>query len=224
MEDHLDHQALEVLIGDCARRLRAWWQKRWGGGDDDSLGDDADFDLAEQLVRGSFPLRVPLALEIYVDGAWVCMRKSAPNQPPRARHRRIVHVSVPLERMEVRDILLRHLKRPYPGQELAPHTLYLLAMTHRPSFLAAAAGHFVDVLARGCCDLAGDRWFGLLLAKLCELDETLIVDLVEETLLVSRAAGRQLRDAVSAAIDQPRLREAIGWLVTAALTERLEEL
>jgi hypothetical protein len=224
MEDHLDHQALEALIGDCARRLRAWWQARWGGGDADPLGDISDFDLDEQLVRSSFPLRVPLALEIYVDGAWVCMRESAPNQPPRARHRRIVNVSVPLERMEVRDILLRHLKRPYPGQELAPRSLYLLAMTHRPSFLAAAAQHFVDVLARGRCHLAGDRWFGLRLAELCELDETIVVEMVERAMLVSRAAGRQLRDAVSEAIDQPSLREGIGWLVTAALTERLEAL
>ena len=44
-----------------------------------------------------------------------------------------------------------------------------------------------------------------------------------ETIRADRAAGARLRDVILDTLSDPQAREEVGWLVAAAIAERLQE-
>jgi len=192
--------------------------------DDDGDWDAADFDVAGQVLRGRFPVRVPLSFEIYIAGNELCMRKNEPGQPPVGPFRKIVNVLYPFDRMSIRDRLVKVVAARRKMGDVAPSSLHYLALTHRESFLATAVEHFAKILDNCYEELAGSRDFAVLLVQLHEHDADLIVDLVCRTMAIDRVAGRRLRDVMLERIDEPRVRNEIGWLEAATLVERLETI
>jgi hypothetical protein len=223
MDEHNDRERV-AFLREVADALRVQWHKHCGAQDPEEDWDAADFDLLDQLLRGRFPVKVPISVELFMDRDVVYLRVNSPDQPPAGQLRRTLNVLVPYDRMRLRDTFVKWVESRRDESESILSTLYFLALTHRESFLDTAAKHFAEILAHDDGRLGGDGRFVVFLMRLREYDTELIVELVERLMGARPSAGRRLRDAVLEAIDRPRVRDEIGWLAAAELAERLEGL
>ena len=218
----------------------AWgedFEKRQDAGPDDPSPTDDEFDWAEdvasddagasfidQIVRGIWPVRVSMPMEIYVEGSRAQVHPLRPGQRRRKPDSRILTIELQFDRARVREMMLEQIHAPREPQDSKLPDMMLLARVDRVCFLETAAAHFVDLLAETDTALRRDRWLVGFLRDLDEYDGDLIPDLVAETIRADRAAGARLRDVILDTLSDPQAREEMGWLVAAAIAERLQEL
>ena len=190
---------------------------------DDVASDDAGASFIDQIVRGIWPVRVSMPMEIYVEGSRPQVHPLRPGQRRRNLDSRILTIVIQFDRARVREMMLEQIRAPRDPQDSKLSDLILLARVDRACFLETAAAHFVDLLAETDTALRRDRWLVGFLQELHEYDADLIPDLVAETIRADRAAGARLCDVVLDTLSDPKAREEVGWLVAAAITDRLQE-
>jgi hypothetical protein len=210
-------------MDELALALRTRWHRHCGIEDCGGDWEAAEFDLVDQLERGTFPVIVPISVELFMEKDVVYLRANSPGQPPAGRIRRVVNLQVPYDRRQLCDTLIALVESRGKSDDPALSILHFLALTDRASFLTTAAKFFVDVLDQGQKRFTAGRRLSAWLARLHEHDAELIPELVERLMQLQRAAGRRLRDAILEALDLPGARDNFGWLAAADLVERLEE-
>jgi hypothetical protein len=179
--------------------------------------------FCDQMQRGVWPIRVPMALEIYAEGA---RPQVHPFEPGRRRHpdSHIITLVLEYDRARVREMLLEQIRAPRNPEDSLLLDLVGLAPIDRNCFLETATSHFARLLRETDETLRRDRYLFGFVRELHDLDNELIGDLVAGTMRVDQAAGTRLRDVILELVDDPLAREHLGWLAAATIAERLEEL
>lgn len=186
--------------------------------------DDPAASFIDQIMRGSWPVRMPLTLEIYAEGSRPQVHPLGPGQQRRRADSRMITLVLEFNRAKVRELMLEQFHSPHdPGDSKLPDIIPL-ARVDRQCFLETAAAHFKDLLAKTDTDLRRDAWLVECLRELNDYEGDLIPDLVAETISADRAAGARLRDVILDTVSDPQAREHLGWLAAAAISERLQEL
>ena len=190
---------------------------------DDASSDDAGASFTEQIMRGIWPVRVSMPMEIYVEGSRPQVHPLRPGQGRRKPDSRILTIVVQIDRARVRELILEQIRSTRDPQESKLPDIMLLARVDRVCFLETAAAHFIDLLAETDAASRRDPWLVEFLRELHDYDVDLIPDLVAETIRADRAAGERLREVILETVNEPQAREHLGWLVAAAITQRLQE-
>ena len=181
--------------------------------------DETMLDFFEQIVRGDWPVKMPLTLEIYAEGSEPRIRPLSAGQTRRAQKSHVVTLILEFDRT-----LLKALRQPRdPAGSKLPQMAWLTRVD-RECFLETAAAHFADILAGSDDSLRRDPWLVEFLREIHDYDQELVPDLVAETIKVDRAAGRRLRDVILDITADPRVCERLGWLVVAGIADRVQDL
>jgi hypothetical protein len=214
---------------DDFKRLRAAMPRddAQGSRDDSSIDHAAceqwNLDYFEQIVRGEWPVRIPHTLEIYAEGSVPRIRPLPAGQKRHSPASHIVTLVLEFDREKVREIMLESIRRlTDPARSKLPHIVWLTRVD-RACFLETAAAHFADILAEAGDSLRRDPWLVEFLRELHDYDQDLVPEVVSETFRIDRAAGTRLRDIILDALGDAHVREHLGWLVAAAITERVQE-
>jgi hypothetical protein len=196
---------------------------------DDEVHDERDGPLGEmtlsfceQIVQGNWPVRLPAVMEIYAEGPHLRLHALGRGEERRRATSQIVTVYLEYDRAQVRDLMLESLDEHDSQTRSKLPYMVGLARVDRQCFLDTAAAHFVKTLTETDATLLEDRWLMEFLRELVDYDADLVPDLVAETLNKSRPTGDRLRDVILDLVDRPGVREHLGWLVAATLTERLQ--
>lgn len=186
--------------------------------------DEVTLSFCEQIVRGNWPVRLPAVMEIYAEGPHPRLHALRRGEERRCATSQLITIYLEYDRTQVRDLMLENLhEHDDPTRSKLPHLVGLMRVD-RQCLLETAAAHFVETLAESDAPLLGDGWLMEFLREVVDYDEDLIPELVAETLRNSRSAGQRLRDVVLDIVDRPGVRDHLGWLVVATLTDRLQEL
>ena len=189
---------------------------------DDAASDDLGASFTDQIMCGIWPVRVPMQMEIYVEGSRPQVHPLRPGQRRRNPTSRILTIVLEFDRARVRKMMLEQIRSPSEPKDSKLPEIMLLARVDRACFLETAAAHFVDLLSETDAAPRRDRYLVDFLRELHEYDAEVIGDLVAETIRVERAAGLRLRDVILETVSDPQAREHLGWLVAAAITERVQ--
>ena len=216
MEDFEERQAAEPDEGSPTDDESAWAEA--------ASWDDPAVSLFDQIMRGAWPVRMPLTVEIYAEGSLPRIHPLKPGQRRRNPASQIITLELEFDRAKIRELMLEQIHSPREPEDSKLPDIIGLARVDRVCFLETGAAHFVDLLAETDTALRRDRWRVGFLRELHEVDADLIGDLVAETIRADRAAGARLRDVILDTLSDPQVREHLGWLVAAAITERLQEL
>jgi len=221
----MNHEAWPEELGerdDSAADDRAWAGDPIPWADAPSPAESAA-NFCDQMRRGIWPIRVPMALEIYAEGS---RPQVHPFEPGMRRHpdSQIITLVLEYDRARVCEMLLEEIRRPRNPRESLLLELVGLAEIDRGCFLETGAEHFAKLLHETDEALRRDSYLFGFVRELHELDNEIIGDLVAATIELNRAAGRRLRDVVLDLVDRPKAREHLGWLAAAAIAERLQEL
>ena len=191
---------------------------------EDAAWDDPAVSLFDQIMRGVWPVRVPLTMEIYAEGTVPQIHQLKPGQRRRNPASHIITLELEFDRAKIRELMLEQIHAPSkPGESKLPDIMGL-ARVDRQCFLKTVAAHFVDLFSEADTALRRDPWRVGFLRELHDVDADLIGDLVAETIRADCAAGARLRDVILDTLSEPEAREHLGWLVAAAITDRLQEL
>ena len=190
---------------------------------DEVSWDDAGASFTDQIMRGVWPVRVSMPIEIYVEGSRPQVHPLESGQRRRKPDSRILTIVVQIDRARVRELILEQIRSTRDPEESKLPDIMLLARVDRVCFLETAAAHFVDLLSETDAALRRDPWLVEFLRQLHDYDVDLIPDLVAETIRADRAAGARLREVILDTVSDPQAREHLGWLVAAAITEGLQE-
>ncbi len=185
---------------------------------------DSTASFRDQLMRDVWPIRMPMALEIYAEGSLPQVHPLESGQGRRHPDSQIVTIVLEFDRARVRELMLEQIRSPRDPEESKLVDIIALARVDRVCFLEAAAAHFVDLLSETDAALRRDRYLFGFLRELHEYDADVIGDLVAKTIRANHAAGARLRDILLEVLEDPKAHDALGWLVAAAITQRLEEL
>ena len=186
--------------------------------------DDLGASFTEQIMRGVWPVRVSMPMEIHIEGSRSQVHPLRPGQQRRHPDSQILTIVVQLDRARVREMMLAEIRSMRdPEESKLPHIM-LLARVDRACFLQTAAAHFVDLLAETDAASRRDPWLVEFLRNLNEYEADLIPDLEAATIQAKRAAGERLRDVILDTVSDPPAREHLGWLVAAAIADRLQEM
>ncbi|MGD9720830.1 MAG: hypothetical protein AB7O59_14160 [Pirellulales bacterium] len=190
----------------------------------DHLPTCTTIDFFEQVVRGQWPVRVPVVMEIWAEGTEPRLRGLRPGDKRHNGDSQIITIHLEFDRAKVREMMLAdvHAADRRPSSKL-PHMAGLI-WVDRDCFLQTAAAHFVETLANGDEPLRRDSWFMEFLRELYECDADLIVEVVAATLARESAAGARLRDLILERLSDPQVCDHLGWLGAAMVTERLQDL
>ena len=156
---------------------------------EDVAADDAGAGFIDQIVRGIWPVRVSMPMEIYVEGSRAQVHPLRPGQKRRKPDSRILRIELQFDRARVREMMLEQIRAPREPQDSKLPDMMLLARVDRVCFLETATAHFVDLLSETDTAPRRDRWLVGFLRDLDEYDGELIPDLVTETIRADRAAG-----------------------------------
>jgi len=211
------------------RKLRAAMPEcRWPPDDEihtesDGPDDEMPLNFCEQIVRGNWPVRIPATVEIYAEGPHLRLHALGRGEKRRSATSQLITVYLEYDRAQVRDLMLESMNE-HDGRTHSklPHLVGLVRVD-RPCFLATAAAHFAETLAATDAALLGDPWLMEFLRELIDYDEDLIGELVAATLRARWRAGERLRAVILDVVDRPGVRDHLGWLVAATLTEQLQE-
>ncbi len=189
-----------------------------------SSADERAASFREQILRGSWPVRLPLTVEIYADGWLPQIHRLKPGQPRRRPDSQVITIELQLDRARIRELMLEHIHAPRDARESLLADLAGLVPVDRHCFLETATRHFATLLSESDAPLRHDEHLFGFVHDLHEFDSELIADLVKETIQVNQTAGARLRDVILNVVDSAEAREHLGWLATATITERLQEL
>lgn len=178
----------------------------------------------DQLLSGSWPIRMPITFEIFAEADRPQIHRLEPGQRRRRADSHILTLEFTYDRAKIRELMLEQIRTPLRpgGSRLAD--LFGLIHVDRDCFLETAAGHFAEQLRATDASLRHDRYLFGFLQDLHEYDGEAIGDLVAATMRVDRAAGVRLRGVILELLDDPRARDALGWLVAAQLNDELSSL
>jgi hypothetical protein len=180
--------------------------------------------FCDQILRGCWPIRMPMALEIYAEGS---LPQVHPLEHGRGRHRpdsHIITIVLEYDRARVREMMLERIRSPHGPEDSMLIDLIGLVRVDRQCFLETAAQHFAETLSQTDAPLRTDRCLYGFVRDLHEFDGEVIGDLVAETMRRDRTAAARLRNVILDLVDHPEAREHLGWLAAAAITDRLQEL
>jgi hypothetical protein len=186
--------------------------------------DDPAASFRNHLYGGIWPVRMPLVLEVYAEGPLPRTRLFRPGDEPRKRNSQIVKLVLEYDRAYVREMILERYRSPHDPDDSPLDDIVLLARVDRACFLETAAEYFVRLLSANERALYGDPYLPAFLQDLYEYDPDLIPEFVAAATQANAVAGRWLRDTILAAVDHPQVCEHLGWLVAAAIAERVREL
>ena len=197
-------------------------EQEWS--DDDAPCDEVTTSFFEQIANGDFPVRIPMTMEFIADGPEPQIRALLPGERPSQPSSQVVTVVLEYTRAKVREIMLGWLEKPrVPGRSKLPG-LVGLERVDRQCFLQTSAAHFANTLSETDKSLRRDPWLVEFLRELHECDQELIPELVSETIKLDRASGGRLRDLILDCVANSSVREHLGWLVAATITDRVQEL
>jgi len=178
----------------------------------------------DQILRGCWPIRMPMALEIYAVGSRPQVHSLKPGGGRRHRDSHIITIVLEFDRARVRDLMLEQIRSPRSPGDSILIDLIGLAPVDRQCFLETAAAYFAETLSQTDALLRQDRCLYGFVRELHEADGEVIVELVAETMRRDATAGVRLRSVILDLVDHPEAREHLGWLAAAAITDRLQEL
>jgi hypothetical protein len=191
---------------------------------DDSAQVTSAAGFRDQLLRGCWPIRMPLVLEIFAQGPKPQVHSLRPGDARRHPNSQVVTLVLEFDRDHVRNLMLEQVRSPLePGHSRLVDLIGLI-FVDRPCFLATAAAHFAEALRQTDVALRRDRCLFSFVRELHEFDGDVVGDLAAETMRLDRAAGERLRTVLLDLLDHPQARDHLGWLAAAALSERLEDL
>ncbi len=223
MTQRYDHQTIEKSLDDAVAYVLAQAEYHCPPEDGRAEWDPEEFDVVEQLLRGSWPVRVPVVYELFFDGQVIQMRSCTLDAPaPEGCRHRLVPALIPCGCAEMRVMLERSVLEQCEQGESSVASLLLLANAHTEAFLRTAPNFFAGLFAPGMPDLARDSPFLGFVVLLEERASGMLVPLIERTLDMDRAAGRRLREAALAVLDEHWVCDRLGWLRTGELIEALE--
>lgn len=203
------------------------WQpgnEQWGdpGSDSQDSGEQPFPSLNEQLARGQWPVRLPVQIEIYVEG-WT--PRFVVVEPGRRRHpsSQVITLVLEYDRARICEMVIESIHERLDSG--ASVLLDLIGLLHldRDAFLGTAIGHFARLLREAGKDLLRDPDLPVFVRELHDFDEQLIAEVVMATSRVDRIAGQRLRDVLCELLDCADVREHLGWLTADNITERLSE-
>jgi hypothetical protein len=186
--------------------------------------EDSAASFQDQILRGSWPIRMPMSLEIYAEGPLPQVHSLKPGGRRRHPDSHIITIVLEFDRARVRELMLEKIRSPHSPGDSMLIDLIGLAPVDRQCFLGTAAAYFAETLRQTDTDLRRDRYLYGFVRELHEADDEVIGDLVAETIGRDRTAGARLRSVILDLVDHPEAREHLGWLVAAAITDRLQEL
>ncbi len=220
---HYDDQTIEKSLDEAVAFVVAQAEYHCPPEDGREDWDPEEFDVTEQLLRGTWPVRVPVVYELFFDGEVIQMRSCTLDPPaPEGCPRRLVPALLPCDRESVGQLLERSVLGRCEQGESTMGSLLLLANSHAEAFLRTAANYFAGLLGPGRPDLAPDSPLVGFVVLLEEHAEGMLVPLIEQTVDMDRAAGQRLRHAALEVLDDPHVCERLGWLEAARLIEELE--
>ncbi len=213
MTQHYDEQTIEKSLDDAVAFVLAQAEYHCPPHDGREEWDPEEFDLIEQLLCGTWPVRIPVVYELFFDGEAIQMRSCTldPPAPTGCRHR-LVPALLPCNCEEMSSLLERSVLGQCEQGESSVASLLLLANAHTEAFLRTAPNFFAGLLAPGRPDVARDSPFLGFVVLLEERAEGMLVPLIEQTVDMDRAAGRRLREAALAVLNEPWVCDGLGWL------------
>lgn len=186
--------------------------------------DETTLGFMEQIVRGTWPVRMPVVIEIYAEGHQPHFEVLRRGEKRRNATSHLVTLYLEYDRAKVREMTLEQIHSPQtPKASKLAHMITLVRVDRR-CFLETAAAHFVETLARSDEALRRDPWLVEFLREMVDYEADLVGDVVAETLRVDRAAGERLGEVILDVVDRPGVRDHFGWLAAATVTQRLEDL
>ncbi len=186
--------------------------------------DETTLSFVEQIVRGIWPVRMPVVIEIYAEGHEPHFEVLHRGEKRRNATSQLVTLYLEYDRAKVREMTLDQIhSRQTPRSSKLAHMVTLVRVD-RGCFLETAAAHFVETLARSDEALRRDPWLVEVLRELLDYDPDLVGDVVAETMRLDRAAGQRLADVILDVVDRPGVRDHFGWLAAATMTQQLQDL
>jgi hypothetical protein len=177
----------------------------------------------EQFERGTWPIRMPIGMEFYAEGWHIRCRNCEVDDEPRMPGGQVITVILKLDRVAVRDILLNQLNElDDPARKLG--RIITLVQVDRRCFLDTIAAYFVSTLGGSGQPPLDERRLAGAVGYLNEFDAEVVPQMVAETINADRVAGMRLRELILDVVNEQDVRERMGWLVVATLTDRLQEL
>jgi hypothetical protein len=186
--------------------------------------DESAASFQDQILRGNWPIRMPMSLEIVVEGSMPQVHPLKSGGGRRHPDSHIITIVLEFDRARVRELMLEKIRSPHSPGDSMLIDLIGLAPVDRQCFLETAAGYFAETLSQSDAHLRQDRYLFGFVRELHECDGEVIGDLVAETMRRDRTAGARLRGVILDLVDHPEAREHLGWLAVAAITDRLQEL
>jgi hypothetical protein len=187
-------------------------------------GVESAASFQDQLLRGSWPIRMPMSLEIYAEDSVPQVHSLKPGGRRRHPDSHIITIALEFDRPRVRDLMLEKIRSPRSPGDSMLIDLIGLAPVDRQCFLETAAAYFAETLSQADAHLRQDRYLYGFVRELHEADGEVIGDLVAETMRLAATAGERLRNVILDLLDHSEARENLGWLAAAAITDRLQEL
>jgi hypothetical protein len=225
MSQRYDEETIEKSLDDAVAFVLAQAEYHCPPEDGREEWDPQEFDLIEQLLRGTWPVRIPVVYELFFDGEAIQMRSCTLDPPPpEGCRRRLVPALLACDREPMRELLERSVLGQCEQGETNVASLLLLANAHSEAFFRTAANFFAGLLAPGRPDLARDSPFVGFVVLLEERAEGLLVPLIEQAIDMDGAAGWRLREAALSVLNEPWVCDRLGWLRAGELIEALELL
>jgi hypothetical protein len=186
--------------------------------------DESAASFRDQLLRGSWPIRMPMSLEVYAEGSMPQVRSLKPGARRRHPDSHIITIVLEFDRARVRELMLEKIQSPHgPGDSMLLDLLGLM-LVDQQCFLETAATYFAETLSQTDANLRQNRYLYGFVRELHEADGEVIADLVAETMRRDRTAGARFRSVILDLVDHPEARENLGWLAAAAISDRLQAL
>lgn len=205
----------EIESADARRPDEAFTRTDW---------EDPAVSFMDQIMRESWPVRMPVELEIFVEGARARVLPLRLGQERCKANSQVLTLELQFDRAKVREMMLEQIHATYETDDSKLPNIMLLARVDRACFLETAAAHCVELLAESDTALRRDPWLADFLRELHEYDGDLIAELVAATVRADRAAGARLREVILDTVNHAQAREHLGWLVAAAIAASVQEL
>lgn len=247
MTSQYDDQTIEKSLDEYVAFVLAQAEYHYPPDDGRQNWQPEEFELAYQVLRESWPVRIPVEYEIFFDGERVQMLSRALTEAlpsglcldvvaapldergtaapaEHCNHRRVVRALFPCDRDTLGNALALMARRAAQRGILDLTPLLLLIVAEPETVLPVATDCFADLLSAGKPDLPGPNALRYLVLMLVTRAPESLATLIERTSTFDRTAGRRLRQAFLASLGDPYVCDQLGWLETGRLIEELEEL
>lgn len=192
--------------------------------DDSPAWDESFYEIVEQIDRGQWPIKLPMAVELRFENGRprVQVARPAMADEPADPRRMIMRVNCQVDQARLCQIVLERIASAAKRGESQLAGLALLSRIDQECFLETAAAHFANLPHDMDDTLRDDPALAGFLQDLHERGPDLIGEMIERTGAHDPAAGERLREVVLDAINEPPCRDELGLLAVAELVARLE--